>query len=101
MTSPGSRRRLLPVALLAPLAAVPALAWTLMEFGPERSFLLAAYLLVWAIAFLAAGVVVAKRRPSASIGQVLGRAAGWALLILVVTFVALFAPSFLLTPRSP
>ena len=101
MTSPGAQRRLLPVVLLAPLGAVPALAWMLMEFGPERSFLFAAYPLVWALAFLAAGVVVANRRPSAPTGQVLRRAAGWALLILVVTFGALFALSSVLAPRTP
>lgn len=94
-------RRLLPLALLAPLAAVPVLAWLLMEYGPERSFLFAAYLLVWAMAFLVAGIVVAKRRPSAPVGEVLVRAAAWALLILVVTFAALFALSFVLAARTP
>ena len=97
--SPTAPRRLLPLALLAPLAAVPVLAWLLMEFGPEGSFLFAAYLLVWAIAFLVAGIAVAKRRPSAGIGEVLARAAAWALLILAVTFGALFALSFVLAPR--
>ena len=94
------RRRVLPVALLAPLAAVPVLAWMLMEFGPERSFLFAGYLLVWAIAFLVAGVVVAKRRTSASAAEVMARAAGWALLILALAFVALFALSFVFVPRT-
>ena len=98
--SQGSRRRVLPVALLAPLAAVPALAWMLMEFGPERSFLFAAYLLVWAIAFLVVGVVVAKRRAAAPTGEVLRRAAAWALLILVVTFAAFFVLSSVLVPRT-
>ena len=94
-------RRLLPLALLAPLAAVPVLVGLLMEFGPERSFLFAAYLLVWAIAFLVAGIVVAKRRPSAPLAEVLARSAAWALLVLAVTFAALFALSFVLTPRTP
>lgn len=98
MTSTAPRR-LLPLALLAPLAAVPVLAWLLMEYGPERSFLFAAYLLVWAIAFLVAGVVVAKRRPSAHVAAVLARAAAWALLVMAVTFAALFALSFVLAPR--
>ena len=99
--SPGTRRRLLPLALLAPLAAVPALAMTLMEFGPERSFLFAAYLLVWAIAFLAAGIVVAWRRPAAPTGEVLARAAAWAVLALALAIAALFALSPVLAPRPP
>jgi hypothetical protein len=99
--SPGARRRLLPLALLAPLAAVPALAMTLMEFGPERSFLFAAYLLVWAIAFLVAGIVVAWRRPAAPAGAVLRRAAAWALLALAVAIAALIALSSVVAPRTP
>ena len=98
--SEDMRRRILPVALLAPLAAVPALAWILMELGPERSFVFAGYLLVWAIAFLVAGVVVAGRRPSASVAEVLGRAAAWALLILAIGFAALFGASFVFVPRT-
>ena len=98
--SPTTRRRVLPVALLAPLAGVPALAWLLMEVGPERSFIFAGYLLVWAIVFLVAGVVVARRRPSAAVAEVLGRAAAWALLILAIVFVALFGASFVLVPRT-
>ena len=97
MTS-AARRRVLPVALLAPLAAVPALAWLLMEFGPERSFLFAAYLLVWAVAFLVAGVVVARRRPTATAGEVVLRAAAWALAILAVACFVLVAASFVLRP---
>jgi hypothetical protein len=99
--SAGTRRRLLPVALLAPFAAVPALAMLLMEFGPERSFLFAVYLLVWAIVFLAAGIVVAKRRPSATTGQVIARAAAWALVILAVALIALLALSLVMVPRTP
>ena len=100
MTAPA-RRRLLAPWLLAPLAAVPVLAWLLMEYGPERSFLFAAYLLVYAIAFLVAGVVVATRRPSASAKEVLVRAATWALVILVVSFAALLALSLVYAPRTP
>lgn len=99
--SSGTPRRVLPFALLAPLAAVPPLAWLLMEFGPERSFVFAGYLLVWAVAFLAVGVVVAKRRPLASAAEVLARAATLAMLILALVFVALFALSFVLVPRTP
>jgi len=99
--STDARRRVLPFALLAPLAAVPLLAWLLMEFGPERSFVFAGYLLVWAIPFLLAGVVVAKRRPSAPTAVVLARAATWSLLILVLVFASLFALSFVLAPRTP
>ena len=98
--SPGTRR-MLPLALLAPLAAVPVLVLVLMEFGPERSFLFAVYLLVLAIAFLATGIVVAKRQPSAPTGEVLARAAAFALLILVLAFATLFALSFVLAPRTP
>ena len=97
----GKPRRLLPVALLAPIAAVPVLAWMLMEFGPERSFLFAAYPLVWALAFIAAGAAIARRRPAAPTGEVLVRAAAWALLILAATFAALFSLSFALAPRTP
>ena len=96
-----ARRRVLAPWLLAPLAAVPALAWLLMEYGPERSFLFAAYLLAFAIAFLLAGIVVAKRRPAASAKQVLARAATWALLILAAAFAALLALSLVYAPRTP
>ena len=99
--SSDARRRVLPFALLAPLGAVPLLTWLLMEFGPERSFVFAGYLLVWAVAFLVAGVVVAKRQPSASATVVLARAATSALLILAMVFAALFALSFVLVPRTP
>lgn len=99
MTAPA-RRRVLAVWLLAPLAAVPALAWLLMEYGPERSFLSAVYLLVFAIAFLVAGVVVARRRPSAPAREVLARAATWALLTLVVGFAALLALSLVYASRT-
>ena len=97
----GKSRRLLPFALLAPIAAVPALAWLLMEFGPERSFLFAAYPLLWAMAFIASGAAIARRRPTARTVEVLIRAAAWALLILAVTFAVLFALSSLLAPRTP
>lgn len=100
MTAPA-RRRLLAPWLLAPLAAVPVLAWLLMEYGPERSFMFAAYLLVFAVAFLVAGVAVATRRPSASAKEVLVRAAVWALVILVVAFAALLALSMVYAPRTP
>ena len=99
--SADTRRRVLPFALLAPLAAVPPLAWLLMEFGPERSFVFAGYLLVWAVVFLVAGVVVAKRRPSAPVSVVLARAATLAVLTLALVFAALFALSFVLVPRTP
>ena len=97
--TPASRRRILPVALLAPLAAVPLLALALMEFGPERSFLFAGYLLAWAIAYLVAGVVVARRRPNATAGEVLRRAAGWGFVTVVVAILVLFAVSFAPGPR--
>ncbi|HEU4719830.1 MAG TPA: hypothetical protein VFS59_00595 [Gemmatimonadaceae bacterium] len=100
MTAPA-RRRLLAPWLLAPLAVVPVVAWLLMEYGPERSFLFAAYLLVYAIAFLAAGVAVAMRRPSASAKEVLVRAATWALLIFVVGFAALLVLSMVYAPGTP
>ena len=99
--SADTGRRVLPFALLAPLAAVPLLAWLLMEFGPERSFVFAGYLLVWAVAFLVAGVVVAKLRPSAPASVVLARAATLALLILALVFASLFALSLVLVPRTP
>ena len=91
--TPAERRRLLSIALLAPLAAVPVLAWTLMEFGPERSFVFAGYLLAWSIAYLVAGVVVARRRPMATPGEVLCRAAAWGLATLCIALAVLFALS--------
>ncbi len=97
--TPVSRRLVLSAALLAPLAAVPLLAFALMEFGPERSFLFAGYLLAWSIAYLVAGVVVARRRPGASAGEVLWRAAAWGLVTLVVAIMALFAVSLAERPR--
>ena len=94
-------RWMLALWLLAPLAAVPVLVLVLMEYGPERSFLFAAYLLVFAIAFLVAGIVVARRRPGARVTEIVGRAAAWALLVMVVAFAALVALSFLFAPRTP
>jgi hypothetical protein len=99
--TPSARRRILVVSLLAPLAAVPLLAFALMEFGPERSFLFAVYLLVFAITFLIAGVAVARRRPTASAGQVLSRAALWALLTVAGAVAALVVLSFVVVPRTP
>ena len=96
----GARRRALALSLLAPLAMVPIVAMALMEFGPERSFLFAAYLLVVAIAFLVAGVAIALRRPSASVREVLARAAAWALLSLGVVLALLLVLSFILAPRT-
>ena len=95
-----ARGRVLALWLLAPLAAVPALAWVLMEYGPERSFVFAGYLLVFAIAFLVTGLLVARRWPSASGREVLARAAIWALLTLAIAIAALFALSLLYAPRT-
>jgi K+-transporting ATPase A subunit len=76
-------------------------AFALMEYGPERSFVFAAYLLVWALAFLVAGVLVAKRRPAATAGEVLSRAGVWAVATLVLTMLVLAVLSFVLRPALP
>jgi hypothetical protein len=99
--TPHARRRVIVPALLAPLAAVPAAAFALMEYGPERSFIFAGYLLVFALAFLVAGVAVARRRPAATAGSVLARAAVWAAATLVVIILVLFALSFVIRPALP
>ena len=95
-----ARRRALALCLLLPLATVPLVAFALMEFGPERSFLSAIYLLVAAIAFLVSGVIVAIRRPAATVREVLVRAAVWSLALLGVVLAALFVLSFVLVPRT-
>lgn len=92
------RRPMLLAWLVAPLLAVPLLAWALMEYAPERSFIFAIYLLVWGIAFLVAGLVLAKRGPAASVGAVLAVAAAWATGLLLAAVAALFAFSFMLVP---
>lgn len=95
------RRRVLVPSLLAPLAAVPVVAFALMEYGPERSFIFAAYLLVWALAFLVAGVAVARSRPAAPTGEVLSRAGAWAVAALVLAVLILTALSFVIRPALP
>ena len=65
-------------ALAAPLLIVPAIGWALMEFGPERSIVFAMYPLMWALAFLIAGIVGMLRRPHSPVGAILRRAALWA-----------------------
>lgn len=95
------RRRVLVPSLLAPLAAVPLAAFALMEYGPERSFIFAAYLLVWALAFLVAGVAVARRRPAATASEVLTLAGAWAIAALVVMILVLLVLSFVIRPALP
>jgi hypothetical protein len=99
--TPRARRRVLALWLLAPLAMVPVAVFALMEYGPERSFLFAAYLLVWALAFLVGGVTVARRRPAATSREVLVRAGGWAVAAFVATVVVLVALSFVIRPALP
>lgn len=99
--TPSGRRRVLVPSLLAPLAAVPVAAFALMEYGPERSFLFAAYLLVWALAFLVAGVAIASRRPAATSSEVLARAGAWAVGTLVTVVLILTALSFVIRPALP
>ena len=89
-----TRRIVLVPSLLAPLAAVPLVAWALMEYGPERSFLFAAYLLVWSLVFLVAGVALAARRPTATASEVLASAGGWAMAVVSAAIVAAFGLSF-------
>lgn len=80
---------------------VPVAAFALMEYGPERSFIFAAYLLVWALVFLVAGVAIAKRRPAATSGEVLVRAGAWAIATLVAIVVMLVALSLVIRPALP
>ena len=92
------RRPMLLAWLAAPLLAVPVLAWALMEYGPERSFFFAIYLLVWAIAFLVSGLIVARLEPAATVGAVLARAAAWSTALVLAAIAALFTISFMLVP---
>jgi hypothetical protein len=95
-----ARRRgaMLLVWLAAPLAALPAIGWLLMEYGPERSILFALYPLVWGIVFLVVGLVVARRRPDATSVAVLLRAAAWASILVVATVMLLVVASMFLHP---
>ena len=90
-----TRRRGLLAWLVAPVLATPVLAVALMEYGPERSFIFAGYLLVWGLTFLVAGLVVANRRPHATSRIVLARAAAWATVTMIAAFAILVALSFL------
>ena len=91
-----TRRRGLLAWLALPVLASPLLAFALMEYGPERSFMFAGYLLVWGATFLVSGVLVAHRRPTATVLAVLGRAALWATGIVLVGFAVLVAMALLL-----
>jgi hypothetical protein len=81
---------------VAPLLLLPVIAWLLMEYGPERSFVLVLYPLVWSIAFVGCGTVLARRRPSAPRRAVIVPAAGWALAIVATVLGILVATSLLL-----
>ena len=89
------RRRTLGLWLVAPLATVPVIAWALMEYGPERSFLFAVYPLVWAFAFLTSGLSIAWRRRTAPVSEVLVRSAAWSTALVAVAVVVLILLSVL------
>jgi hypothetical protein len=92
-----SRARLL-AALVAPLLLVPAIGWVLIEYGPERAVVFAVYPLVWALAFLVAGIICMVLRPPRSAGTILRRAAVWATATMLGATVLLFGASFLFHP---
>ena len=73
---------------LGPLALTPLIIWLLMEFGPERSVLIALYWLVPSIVF--AIVFPILRRRGRSLKQASLFAIMWAVVITVVVFVGLF-----------
>ena len=89
---------MLLVWLAAPLAALPAVGWLLMEYGPERAILFALYPLVWGIVLLVAGLFVARRRPDAGTAEVLLRAGAWATVVVVATVVLLVVASLFFHP---
>ena len=85
-------------ALAAPLLLVPAIGWALIEYGPERAVVFAAYPLVWALVFLVAGIICMTLRPPRSSGAILRWAAVWATGSMLGVTVLLFGASFLFHP---
>ena len=79
---------------LGPLAATPLLVWLLMEFGPERSVIVALYWIIPSIIFAIAMPIMRWR--GRSLAQASVRAVGWALVITILAFIGLF---FGFTPR--
>ena len=73
---------------LGPLALTPVIVWLLMEFGPERSVLVAVYWLIPSIVF--AIVMPILRRRGRSLQRASLYAIVWAIVITIVIFVGLF-----------
>jgi len=85
--------------LIAPLLLVPAIGWALIEFGPERAFVFAAYPLAWSVVFLLAGTIGMLRRPPRQPASIIGWSALWATASLVCVTAVLFGVSFIFHPR--
>ncbi len=79
---------------LGPLLLTPLVVWLLMEYGPERSAVFAAYWLVLSIAFAVAMPLLHRSGRSLARASVLAAVAG--LLVTVIVFVGLL---FAVTPR--
>ena len=92
------KRAGLAATLVTPLLLVPAIGMALMEFGPERSVLFALYPLVWAVLFLAAGIIGMLLRPPRPPAAILRRAALWATGGMILVTSALLGASFLFHP---
>jgi hypothetical protein len=80
---------------LGPLLLTPLVVWLLMEYGPERSVVFAAYWLVLIVAFAVAMPLFRRSGRSLARASVLAVVAG--LLVTAIVFVGLL---FAVTPRA-
>lgn len=78
---------------LAPLLVTPAVAWLLMEYGPERSVVFVAYWLFLAIMFAIAMPYFRRRGRTLATASVFG-----ALVAVIGTFIVFLGLLFAFTP---
>lgn len=80
---------------IAPVLLTPVVAWLLMEYGPERSVVFAAYWLVLSVVFAIAMPVFRRRGRSLAFSSVCG-----ALVAMLATVIIFSVLLFGFTPRA-